>query len=326
MRDVVERLIEILNWRNHQEQEIRRAAAEIISKLVKKNQNRIRVTAIAGSMESIASLLYDSKQIEIHSRLYGNAYDYSAFSLLGLKILKNLANEHDNCAKIGSSRGLLPKIIGLTELNPNAPESGIKTAKLALQLMGMLASSTGSTGKALRKGISEIVFAISNLRDVIHFREITTHRLQILAIDILTSLALEDDDREIIGSTGGVFRSLLSVFYMQRINNNIISGSGEDETKELVTKAGEALALLSLENKQNCQRMMSIKLRDQPNLITRLISVLDDPVQGFHVARILRNLCAYAEADYVELRKINATAAQVEFIQLIEFRFKIIAL
>ncbi len=85
MRDVVERLIEILNWRNHQEQEIRRAAAEIISKLVKKNQNRIRVTAIAGSMESIASLLYDSKQIEIHSRLYGNAYDYSAFSLLGLK-------------------------------------------------------------------------------------------------------------------------------------------------------------------------------------------------------------------------------------------------
>lgn len=310
MRDVVERLIEILNWRNHHEQEIRRAAAEIISKLVKKNQNRIRVTAIAGSMESIASLLYDSKQIEIHSRLYGNAYDYSVFSLLGLKILKNLANEHDNCAKIGSSRGLLPKIIGLTELNPNAPESEIKTAKLALQLMGMLASSTGSTGKALRKGISEIVFAISNLRDVIHFREITTHRLQILAIDILTSLALEDDGREIIGSTGGVFRSLLSVFYMQRINNNIISGSGEDETKELVTKAGEALALLSLENKQNCRRMMSIKLRDQPNLITRLISVLDDPVQGFHVARILRNLCAYAEADF-ELRRINATAAQV---------------
>lgn len=305
-RDVVARLIEILNWRNHHEQEIRRAAAEIMSKLVKKNQNRIRVTAIAGSMESIASLLYDSKQIEIHSRFYGNAYDYSVFSLLGLKILKNLANEHDNCAKIGSSRGLLPKIIGLTELNPNAPESGIKTAKLALQLMGMLASSTGLTGKALRKGISEIVFAISNLRDVIDFREITTHRLQVLAIDILTSLALEDEGREIIGGTGGVFRSLLSVFFMERINNNIISGSGEDETKELVTNAGEALALLSLENKQNCRRMMSIKLRDQPNLITRLISVLDDSVQGFHVARILRNLCAYAEADYVELRKIAA--------------------
>jgi len=311
MRDVVERLIEILNWKNHHEQEIRRAAADIISKLVKKNQNRIRVTAIAGSMESIASLLYDSKEIEIHSKRYGDAYDYSVFSLLGLRILKSLANEHDNCAKIGSSRGLLPKIIGLTELNPNASESQIKMAKLALQLMGMLASSTGSTGKALRKGISEIVFTISNLRDVLHYREITTHGLQILAIDTLTSLALEEDGRESIGGTGGVLRSLFSVFYMERININIISGSGDDETRELVTKAGEALALLSLENKQNCRRMMSIKLRDHPNLIASLISVMDDPVQGFHAARILRNLCAYAEADYVELRKITATAAQV---------------
>jgi hypothetical protein len=78
-----------------------------------------------------------------------------------------------------------------------------------------------------------------------------------------------------------------------------------------VNKAGESLALLSLENKQNCQRMMSIKLRDHPNLIASLISVLDDPVQGFHGAGILRNLCAYAEVDYIELKKISATTPQV---------------
>ena len=158
-------------------------------------------------------------------------------------------------------------------------------------------------------GLSEIVFAASNLRKVIHYREVTTHRLQILAIDILTTLALEEEGREIIDGTGGVFYSLLCVVFMERINNNIISGSGKDETKDLVTKAGEALALLSLELKQNWRRMMSIKLRDHPNLITRLTSVLDDPIQGFHVARILRNLCAYAEADYVDLREISAATA-----------------
>eukprot|EP00253_Pinus_taeda_P016435 PITA_16435 len=310
MRDVVERLIEMLNWKNHQEQEIRRAAAEIISKLVKKDRNRVRVTAIAGSMESIASLLYDSKQIEIHSRQYGDAYNYTVFNMLGLRILKSLAIEHENCSKIGSSRGLLPKIIGLTELNTNAPESQIKTAELALELMRTLASSTGSTGKALRRGISEIVFAISNLREVLHYREVTTHGLQFLAIDTLTSLALEEEGRESIGGTGGVLRCLFSAFNMEMIN--ITRGPGDDETRELVRKAGEALALLSLENKENCRRMMSLKLRkNRPNLIPSLISVLDDPIRGFHAARILRNLCAYSEADYVELGKITAKAAKV---------------
>eukprot|EP00253_Pinus_taeda_P002544 PITA_02544 len=296
IRDVVERLIEMLNWKNHQEQEFRRAAAEIISKLVKKDRNHVRVTAIAGSMESIASLLYDRRQIEIHTRQYGDAYNYAVFSALGLRILKSLAMEHENCDKIGSSRGLLPKIIGLTELNNNAPESQIKTAELALELMRMLVSSTGSTGKALRRGISEIVFAISNLREVLHYREVRTHGLQILAIDTLTSLALQEEGRGSIGGTGGVLCCLFSAFHMEMIN--ITRGPGDDETRELVRKVGEALALLSLENKENCRRMMSLKLRkNRPNLISSLISMLDDPIRGFHAARILRNLCAYSEAD-----------------------------
>ena len=43
MSDVVEKLIKMLNWKNHHEQEIRRAAAEIITKLARKNRNCIRV-------------------------------------------------------------------------------------------------------------------------------------------------------------------------------------------------------------------------------------------------------------------------------------------
>eukprot|EP00253_Pinus_taeda_P018979 PITA_18979 len=232
------------------------------------------------------------------------------FSVLGLRILKSLAMEHEKCDKIGSNRELLPKIIGLTELNNNAPESQIKTTELALELMRMLASSTGSTGKALRRDISEIVFAISNLREVLHYREVRTHGLQILAIDTLMSLAVEEEGRGSIGGTGGVLHCLFSAFHMEMIN--ITRGPSDDETRELVRKAGEALALLSLGNKENCRRMMSLKLRKiHPNLIPSLISVLDDPIRGFHAARILRNLCAYSEADYVELRKITAKAAKV---------------
>lgn len=132
-------------------------------------------------------------------------YDYSGFSLLGLGILKSLAKNHDNCVKIGSDRALLSKIIGLTESNPN-------TAKVARHLIGMLASSTGSTGKRIWK----IIFA----RDVLQNREISTHALQMLAIDTLPSLAREQEDRESIGGTGGVLHNLFSLFFMERINCN----------------------------------------------------------------------------------------------------------
>eukprot|EP00253_Pinus_taeda_P012890 PITA_12890 len=327
MSEVVERLIEMLNWSNHHEQEIRRAAAEIITKLVRTNRNCIRVAAIAGSMESIASLLYDTKQIEVHCRdfakrrnlhrQYGDPcsgeYEYSVFSLLGLRILKNLAKDHVNCAKIGSSKELLPKIIGLAEINPNTRESEIKTVRLAVHLVRMLASSTGFTGKILRKEICEIVFAISNLRDILHYREISTNGLQILAIDTLTSLALDDAGRESIGSTGGVLRDLFSMFFMEK--SVISEGQYVATMTKLVGKAGEALALLSLESKHNCRRIISLKLQGRTkydsNIIVKLISVLEDEIQGIHAARILRNLCSYTETDYAELREVTAIAAQV---------------
>eukprot|EP01018_Ginkgo_biloba_P010955 Gb_30560 [translate_table: standard] len=318
MEEVVERLIEMLNWKNHHEQEIRKAAAVIVSRLVRKNRNCLRVAAIAGSLESIASLLYDAKgndgQLSDDSRKPETLeeYDYSAFSLLGLHILKNLAKDHDNCGKIGSTRGLLTKIIGFTEANKmllrnsNAADSQIKMVKRSLQLLRMLANTTGLTGKNLREEISKVVFTISNLRDILQYGE-SRVKLQEVAIDILTSLALEEPGREIIGSTGGVFRHLFSIFFMQRDD-----GNNDAETK-LVSQAGEALALLALENKLNCQRMINVKIdrSGQNHVIGKLTAMLNDPVQGVHAARIIRNLCAYAEADHVELRDVTAAAPKV---------------
>ena len=160
MKEVVERLIEILNWKNHHEKEIQRVVMKIIAKLVRKNRNCIRVASIGWSMESIASLLYESKKIKIHSRYYDSTnnlhrkyeepylgeYKYSVFSLLGIRILQSLAKDHLNCAKIGNNKDLLPNIKRLTKISCNTPESEIKTTKLTLQLVRMLASSTGLIG------------------------------------------------------------------------------------------------------------------------------------------------------------------------------------
>ncbi|GJW77930.1 ARM repeat superfamily protein, partial [Tanacetum coccineum] len=110
---VIERLVEMLNWKDTQEEEIRKTAAEILKKLAGKKQNSLRVAGIPGAMESISSLLHthrnsrvtkcgeiSKKEIIIDKEDYG----YWAFNQLGLQILKKLARDHDNCSKIGNTK------------------------------------------------------------------------------------------------------------------------------------------------------------------------------------------------------------------------------
>lgn len=123
IRSVMEMLIDMLNWDSNEfpDKGIREAAAEIISNLVGIGRNGTLVMAAPNSMESIASLLDDGNQVEINSCQNRTQslpeYPYSNLSKVGLCILKQLANDHDNRAKMGSNRGLLLKIITLTESN-----------------------------------------------------------------------------------------------------------------------------------------------------------------------------------------------------------------
>ncbi|KAJ6801520.1 uncharacterized protein M6B38_319140 [Iris pallida] len=309
---VIERLIEMLNWKNPAEEEIRRSAAVIVSKLAGKKQNAIRVTEIPGSMESISSLLYTGRTYETKPHEVGQRavvadrsdYEFSAFNLLGLLILKKLARDHENCWKIGAARGLVPKIIDFTNASQNllrndrAPESQIKTVKLSLQLVKMLAGATGQTGEMLRKEISEIVFSVSNIREILQYGE--SHIvLQKLGIEILTSLATDKEAREKIGRTGGVIRLLMSIFFQQTLT---------DDQKSVSVEAGEALAVLAFDSSDNCSRVL--EARDA--VVGRLVGLLDDQVLQVNSSRILRNLCAYSSPErFVHLRGVIAAAPDV---------------
>ncbi|XP_008800207.2 uncharacterized protein LOC103714657 isoform X2 [Phoenix dactylifera] len=304
---VIERLVDMLNWKNPTEEEIRRCAAEIVSKLAGKKQNALRVSGIPGAMESISSLLHtgrisNAKSHDVHrnSIIPDQAdYDFSVFNLYGLLILKKLAHDHENCGKIGNARGLLPNIIDLTSTgqsllrNDRAPESQIKAVKRSLQVVKMLVSTTGNTGKMLRQAISEIVFTVSNIRDILQYGE--SHLvLQKLAIEILQSLAMDENAREKIGSTGGIVKLLLLIFFRP--------GFTEDEN-ELSNQAGEALAMLALESKKNCERILKVQ-----QVLDCLVSMLNDPVLRINAFRILRNLCAYSATECSDRLK-GVTAA-----------------
>ncbi|XP_042516552.1 uncharacterized protein LOC122090879 [Macadamia integrifolia] len=307
---VIERLVEMLNWKNPQEEEIRKAAAEIVSKLAGKKQNSLRVAGIPGAMESISSLLYtqrstDGAADEIWEKMTicdGANYEFSVFNHLGLTILKKLARDHDNCEKIGNTRGLLPKIVDLTHAgervlrNSQNTDTRILTMKRSLQLLKLLARTSGTSGNLLRKEISEIVFTVSNIREILKYGE-KYPMLQILGIEILTSLAFENEATEKIGDTGGIIKELFRIFFEE--------GLPEDQNQVRVA-AGEGIAMLALENNKNCSRILNLEV------VPKLVGTLEDPVLRIHSARILRNLCSYTDHDcFQQLKRVSAAAPSV---------------
>ncbi|XP_016459448.2 uncharacterized protein LOC107783006 [Nicotiana tabacum] len=307
---VMERLVEMLNWKDIQEEELRLSAAEIISKLAGKKKNSLRVAGIPGAMESISSLLQISRgptgaNDEICEKriIFDNEnYGFWIFNHLGLLILKKLARDHDNCGKIGNTRGLLPKIIEFTQAgerllrDESATPTQILTLKRSLQVVKMLASTAGATGKELRREISEIVFTISNIRDLLRYG-VRQPTLQHLGIEILKSLALEDDATERIGGTGGILKELCNIFLKESIPNN---------HGQVRSAAGEALAMLALESKNNCHRILKLKVTG------KLVEALEVPLLRVNAARILRNLCVYSGSGYFEeLRELAVAGPTV---------------
>ncbi|KAL8515410.1 hypothetical protein ACS0TY_014203 [Phlomoides rotata] len=295
---VMERLVEMLNWKDPEEEEIRFSAAEILSKLVGNKQNSLRIAGIPGALESISMLLHMSRSNggacdEICDRkliIDNENYSSWSFNQTGLQILKKLARDHDICGKIGNTKGLLPKIIDFIHADerllrhPTATPSQVVTVKRSLQVLKMLSSTSGSSGKQLRKEISEIVFTISYIRDILKYGDKQTE-LQILGIEVLTSLAIEQEATERIGGTGGVLKVLFGIF----LNDGIPENRGH-----VRVAAGEALAMLVLESKNTCRLILKLGLNE------RLVNALKVPLLRVNAARILRNLCAYSGEDCYE--------------------------
>ncbi|KAG2554814.1 hypothetical protein PVAP13_9KG585700 [Panicum virgatum] len=288
----IERLIEMLSWKNASEKYVRRSAAAVVFMLTGGKLNALRVTGIPGAIESVASLLYA---------------DLDELNLLGLSILNKLAREHDICDKIGKTRGLLDKIISYSSIANDEQEAAmrLKAVKQSLRVVKRLATTTGTTGKLLRRELCDIVFTVSNIREVLQQRhDKDLSELRLLAIEILTSLAMDDESREMIGETGGVISVLLAMF--------LPAGkavAAPDRHKDAVrVEAGEALAMLALDSRANCSAIIIACGCG----VGRLIEALCDPVITIGAARILRNLCTYAGEEWqLALRGVTAGAIKV---------------
>ncbi|EPS69744.1 hypothetical protein M569_05019, partial [Genlisea aurea] len=290
---VMARLLEMLNWKDADQQEIRYSAAEIVAKLAGKLQNSLRIAEIPGVMESISSLLDVSRDFIEASDQISEKMAISdtpwTFNQLGLQILKKLARNRDICGKIGNTRGLLPKIIDFLHTDEQllrqataAAPSKLLTVKRSLQVIKLLSTTSGEAGKHLRREISDVIFTASYIREILRHGD-NQPDLQLFGIQILTNLAIEENATEKIGRTGGVVRVLFTIFFNDKMPANRI---------RVRTAAGEALAMLSLKSKNVCHKILKLKHKHD-----ELIRSLKDPMLRVNSARILRNLCAYSGDD-----------------------------
>ncbi|XP_078178842.1 uncharacterized protein LOC144573037 [Carex rostrata] len=283
----MERLVEMLSWKNEADKQIRKLAAQVVSKISGKRKSSIRIAKIPGSLEAIASLLHT-----------GNHNNESGLelNLLGLLILRNLSSEHQNCEKIRKSPGLISKIIEFTDTNPNLQsiestgtspnllldehpvDSQIKLVRRALQVVWLLASSKGDTGNALRQQISKNVFIVGYIRKILKHGK--THMIiQKISIEILTYLAMDEEATERIASTGGVINLLLKIFFQP----------GVSEETSVSDEAGEALSMLTIKSKKSCNMILQ-----ECKVLVQLAGMVKEKLQGPYASRILRNVCVYA--------------------------------
>ncbi|KAL3727426.1 hypothetical protein ACJRO7_032195 [Eucalyptus globulus] len=274
---IIERLVEILNWKDPHEKEIWVSAAKIVSKLAGKKQNSLRVAGIPTAMESISSLLQTNRSLsstadEIGERkiLFDHEdYGHWTFINLGLLILKKLAHFTHADERILKDSTITT--------------SQVLTVKRSLKVIQMLASTTGTTGKNLHREISEIVFTISNIRDILRHGE-KKPELQKLGIEILNR------------GTGGVLKELLNIFFQ----------GVQEEQRDVRIVAREALAMLVFESNSNCRRILKL------NVVERLLEALEIPLLHVNAGRILRNLCTYSGPEsFNYLKGVTAVAPTV---------------
>ncbi|CAM6021868.1 unnamed protein product [Sphagnum balticum] len=287
----IDRLVEMLAWRNPHEKEIRRHAAAVVKKLVHSTHNRSRVAAVVGSLENIVSLLcndYEGKAP--HSEVV-------ELQTYGLGILKSLASDHALCLKIGETRGLLPILVDNIEVHyrirripADLKNPYRRTIRKSLQLLKMLTGTTGYSGKQLRPAIANVVSTIPHVRDILEYKE-RFGDFQRFAVEILTNLALDESARETIGSTGGVIKTLMALLAGRK--------AAEDEEIAVAVKAGEALTRLALKNSKNCERIAKLKFtQDNMDSLDILIELLQsEEVVANLAAKILRSIFSYTNKE-----------------------------
>ncbi|XP_012702802.2 uncharacterized protein LOC101774941 [Setaria italica] len=222
---------------------------------------------------------------------------------LGVKILKKIMDNPDNCKKVmDDDDQLMSSIVDLTAVSDDS--SSISWSPVveeiiveAVRVLHKLVRTTGDAGRALRCKTSENLHVIRNIRKILEHPQSHTELLT-EAIGVLACLALDETGKQEIGSSPRIIRKLVSflVAETQTPSNRV----------ELAKSAVEALVMLGVDSPSIAWRILEeLKPENVQQLVETLSS--DSTELRTMVAKLLGSLRVNSKPEHAHYnRKIDS--------------------
>jgi len=214
---------------------------------------------------------------------------------LAMLILDGLASfDQGNCMEISRASGLIPKIISFTSCRTSGTTYTDAQRKVlvksSVKLLHRLTSVEGEIGITLRYKVSKYPFLLRNLAEILGDGT-SSQEVRTLAEGIIRNLAIDENTRQVIGRIQVIITLLMQAFLKPD------RPSSMDADKLLREVAGQALAMLAMDNVNNCLAMLGEAGHEFIEVLTSMIHM--DRYRCV-AASLLRNICQHARPELKE--------------------------
>ncbi|KAE8817504.1 hypothetical protein D1007_04931 [Hordeum vulgare] len=213
----------------------------------------------------------------------------------------------ENCIEISRATGLISKIIEFTSsrtemTNINETQQALLKGS-SLELLRRFSSTKGEFGVILRQKISENLFLLNHLADILDDSG-SSQELRELTSELLRNLAMVGNTKEEIGQIRVIISRLMHAFLSQDALSSTDSG------QRLRMKSGQALTVLAMESADNCYVML-----EEPGyaFIKELTLMIHSDRYRYVASILLRNMCVHARPKLCssDLKEISYIVREV---------------
>uniref|UniRef100_A0ACD5Y0A7 Uncharacterized protein n=1 Tax=Avena sativa TaxID=4498 RepID=A0ACD5Y0A7_AVESA len=232
----------------------------------------------------------------------GQSVDNDPLPVLGMLIVERLANsDTQNCIEISRAPGLITTIIEFTSNRTSLTEiTDTHQALLkgsSLKVLRRLTSTEGRFGVEFRHEVSKHPSLLSNLAGILDDNR-SSQELRELTAEILRNLAMDENTRGEIGHFRAIIIMLMHAFLSRD------APSVTDSNQPLQIIAGQALAVLAMENPTNC-----VAMSEEPGFafVKELTVMIHVDRYRCIAASLLRSMCMYARSmlSKADLRELS---------------------
>ncbi|CAL5083231.1 unnamed protein product [Urochloa decumbens] len=215
--------------------------------------------------------------------------------VLGMLILDGLAScDQGNCVEISRASSPIPKIIAFTSCTKSGTTYTDAQRKVlvksSLKLLHRLTSVEGDIGITLRHRVSRNPFLLRNLAEILKDGT-SSQEVRTLVVGIIRNLAIDENARQVVGRVQVIITWLMQAFLRPD------RPSSTDADKLLREVAGQALAMLAIDNANNCCAMLRETGHEFIKVLTSMIHI-----ERYRcvAASLLRNICQHARLELKE--------------------------